>query len=373
MKANCDRAALAHWVQLASSVATQRSPKPALACVKIEATADRMVLVATDLEVGVRLELDKMEVLEPGASLVSADRLNQILRELDAETVSLASSGQETEITAPGARFKMLGDDPADFPNIPAFPETGVLAVPAAELLAMTQRTLFATAKEHTRYALNGVLWDVDGPNLVLVATDGHRLSHVKGKCETAAGVKQNAIVPAKAMALLERCLGLVPDAKAVVQVALNEREILAASPPVDGGRWMLYSRLVDGHFPKYEDLIPKDYDKKLNINTARFSAAVRRAALLTTEESRGIHVKFDPGELTITSRAPEMGEAEVKMAVEYAGEPLEIVFSPGYLLDALKVIASEEFTFLFKTPAKPGLIQEGRLFKYVVMPVSVV
>jgi DNA polymerase-3 subunit beta len=381
MKVNCDRAALTHWVQVASSVATQRSPKPALACVKIEAGPERMTLLATDLEVGVCLELGKMEVREPGAVLVPAERLHLILRELDADTVALASSGTETEISAPGARFKMLGDDPADFPNIPAFPESGVFSMPAAELLAMSQRTLFATAKEHTRYALNGVLWDLDGTSLVLVATDGHRLSHVKGKCEPSAPApkegeapaKHSAIVPAKAMMLLERCLALVPDAKAVVRLAIGEREILASSPPIDGGRWTVYSRLVDGHFPKYEDLIPKDYDKKINVKTAAFLTAVRRAALLTTEESRGIHMKFGAGELTITSRAPEMGEAEVRMPVDYAGEDLEIVFSPNYLLDALKVIASEEFTFQFKTAAKPGLITEGRLFKYVVMPVSVV
>ena len=373
MKVTCDRAALTHWVQAASSVATQRSPKPALACVKIDAEPDRMTLVATDLEVGIRIEMAKMEVQEGGAALVPADRLHQILRELDADTVTLAAAEQETEITAPGARFKVLGDDPADFPNVPEFAEEGGFEVGADDLVAMIERTLFATAREHTRYALNGVLWELEGAQLVMVATDGHRLSLVKGKCKAAEGEKKTAIVPAKAIGLLERCLGMIPEPTAAVRVALGEREILVESPAADGGKWTVYSRLVDGHFPKYEDLIPKDYDKKVALPTEAFHTAVRRAALLTNEESRGVHVQLGQGELVLTSRAPEMGEAEVRMPAEYDGESIEMVFNPLYLVDALKAIDAEEFQFAFKTNTKPGLITEGRLFKYVVMPVSVV
>jgi DNA polymerase-3 subunit beta len=371
MKATCDRAALVHWVQAASAVATRRSPKPILGSVRLDAEPERLTLVATDLEVGVRIELSQIEVADAGAALVPADRLHQILRELDADTVAIESADQETEITAPGARFKMLGDDPDDFPNVPAFPEEGGFEVGADDLLAMIERTLFATAREHTRYALNGVLWEVEGDALVLVATDGHRLSLAKGKCNGGPEEKTAAIVPAKAVALLERTLGMIDDPKAVVRVALSEREILVQSPETDGGRWTVYSRLVEGHFPKYEDLIPADYETKISLPTDAFGAAVRRAALLTTEESRGIHMKLAPQEVVLTSRAPEMGEAEVRLPVEYGGEEIELVFNPSYLIDAMKVIDASEFTFAFKSAAKPGLLSEGRLFKYVVMPVS--
>ncbi len=371
MKVQCDRDALVHWIQAASAVATQRSPKPILGCVRLDAEPERLTLLATDLEVGVRIELSKIEVGEVGTALVPADRFHQILRELDADMVALASADQETEITAPGARFKMLGDDPADFPNVPAFPEEGGFEVGADDLLAMIERTLFATAREHTRYALNGVLWEVEGPSLVLVATDGHRLSLAKGKCSGGPDEKTAAIVPAKAVAMLERVLGMIDDPKAVVRVALNEREVLVQSPETDGARWTVYSRLVEGHFPKYEDLIPSDYDRKVSLPTEAFGAAVRRAALLTNEESRGIHMMLAPDEVILTSRAPEMGEAEVRLPIEYAGDPIELVFNPAYLLDAVKVVDAAEFTFAFKGPAKPGLISEGRLFKYVVMPVS--
>lgn len=373
MKTVCDRAALTRGVQVAAGVVAPKSPKPALGCIKLEARKDRMTLLATDLEVGIRIELDKMEVQEPGDGLVPADRLHGILRELEADTVTLTSTEHETEIVAPGARFKVLGDDPADFPQVPEFPASGAFGVEADDLVGMIRRTLFATAKENTRYALNGVLWEVEGTSVTLVATDGRRLSLVKGKCRDGSEVKRTAIVPSKAMLLIERCLTDLADAKGIVRVVLGEKDILLESPPADGSKRIVYSRLVDGHFPKYDDVIPKDFDKKATLGTQVFLAAVRKAALLTNEESRGVTLKFGGQELMVTSRTPEMGEAEVRIPAEYAGESLEVGFNPTYLMDAVKVIDAQQFVFSFKGPNKPGVITEGRMFTHVVMPVSVV
>jgi DNA polymerase-3 subunit beta len=373
MKTVCDRATLTRAVQVASSVVAPKSPKPALGCIKLEARKERMTILATDLEVGIRVELDKMEVQQPGDGLVPADRLHGILRELEADTVTITSSEQETEIVAPGARFKVLGDNPADFPQVPEFPASGAFSIEADDLVGMIKRTLFATAKENTRYALNGVLWEVEGNSLTLVATDGRRLSFVKGKCKDGPETKKTAIVPSKAMLLIERCLTDTGEAKGPVRVVMGEKDILLESPPSDGGKRIVYSRLVDGHFPKYDDVIPKDAEKKAVLGTAAFVAAVRKAALLTNEESRGVTLKFDGQELVVTSRTPEMGEAEIRMPAEYGAETLEIGFNPQYLMDAVKVIDSEQFTFAFKGPSKPGVITEGRTFIHVVMPVSVV
>ena len=373
MKTVCDRASLTRAVQVAASVVAPKSPKPALGCIKFEAGKERVTLLATDLEVGIRVELDKMEIQQPGDALVPAERLHGILRELEADTVTITSSEQETEIIAPGARFKVLGDNPADFPQVPEFPATGAFTVEAADLVGMIKRTLFATAKENTRYALNGVLWEVEGNNLTLVATDGRRLSLVRGKCKDGPEAKKTAIVPSKAMLLIERCLTDTGEAKGPVRVVISEKDILLESPSTGGGNRIVYSRLVDGHFPKYDDVIPKDCEKKAVLGTAAFVAAVRKAALLTNEESRGVTLKFAEQELVVTSRTPEMGEAEIRMPAEYGGETLEIGFNPQYLMDAVKVIGADQFTFAFKGPSKPGVITEGRTFTHVVMPVSVV
>jgi len=373
MKAACDRATLTRGVQVASGVVAARSPKPALGCIKMEAREDGVTLLATDLEVGIRVRLDKMEVTEPGDGLVPADRFHAILRELEEETISIACTEQETTIEAPNAHFTVLGDDPADFPQVSEFPEEGAFEIGADDLLALAERTLFATAKENTRYALNGVLWEVESKNLTLVATDGRRLSLARGKCSGGPEEKVSAIVPSKAMQLIQRCLADVAEAKDPARVVLGEKEILLAAPRADGASRTVYSRLVDGHFPKYEDVIPKEFDKKATVGTAGFLASVRKAALLTNEESRGVTLKFSTGELVITSRTPEMGEAEIRMAVQYEGEDLEIGFNPAYLMDAAKVVDAEEVTLSFKSPSKPGVLTEGGHFTHVVMPVSIV
>jgi DNA polymerase III subunit beta len=373
MKATCDRVTLTRGVQVASGVVLARSPKPALGCIKMEAQPGKMTLLATDLEVGIRVELDKMDIQQAGEGLVPADRLHSILRELDADTVAITSNQQETEIVAPGARFKVLGDDPADFPQVPEFPASGAFSMAAEDLVALIKRTLFAVAKENTRYALNGILWEVEGTSVTLVATDGRRLSLARGKCKDGPAAKTTAIVPSKAMQLIERCLADLAEKEAVVRVVLREKDILLESPPIDGGKRIVYSRLVDGHFPKYEDVIPRDFDKKATLDTQGFLAAVRKAALLTNEESRGVTMKFSGQELIITSRTPEMGEAEVRIPVEYSGEAMEVGFNPAFLVDAAKVIDAQQFVFSFKGPSKPGLISEARLYTHVVMPVSVV
>jgi len=373
MKAACDRVTLTRGVQVASGVVALRSPKPALGCIKMVAEKGAITLLATDLEVGIRIELKKMDVQEEGMGLVPAERFHAILRELEEDTVAVSSTEQETTITAPGSHFKILGDNPEDFPQVPEFPESGAFSVGADDLLTLAERTLFATAKENTRYALNGVLWEVDGRNLTLVATDGRRLSLAKGKCKDGPEKKATAIVPSKAMQLMVRCLTDSTEATGTARVVIGEKEILVEAPPGEGGSSVIYSRLVDGHFPKYEDVIPKDFDKKATMGTGAFLAAVRKAALLTNEESRGVMLKFSGGELVITSRTPEMGEAEIRMAVVYEGDDLEIGFNPQYLMDAAKVIDAEEMAFTFKGPSKPGVILEGKTFTHVVMPVSIV
>ncbi len=374
MKAICDRASLTHWVQLAAGIASARSPKPALACLRIEARPDGMTLLATDLEVGLRVFLDKMEVQEAGVVLIPADRLSRILSELDADQVTLTGTDQDTEIVAPGSRFKVLGDNPEDFPEVPAFPESGAFQTGAEDLQGLIQRTVFATAKENTRYALNGVLWEAEQTKLTLIATDGRRMSVVHGKCQDGPEAKVSAIVPSKAMGLLERCLGTLDDPKAAVRVALGEKDALVESPPAeDGATWTVYSRLVDGHFPKFEDVIPKDLDKKVDLPTEEFTRAVRRAALLTNEESRGIQLRFTSGELVVSSRTPEMGEAEIRMPIEYGDEDLEIGFNPAFVLDAVKVMDADACQIALKSSAKPGVLTEGKLFTYVLMPVTVV
>src|SRR5690606_26307909 len=206
----------------------------------------------------------------------------------------------------------------------------------------------------------NGVLVEREGNKLSMVATDGHRLALARGACKSATNEPRSAIVPSKALNLLLR---LFDDAEQTVRIQIVDNQILFATDQA-----LLVSNLVEGNFPPYKDVIPKEGDKRASLATDVFASAVRRAALLTNEESKGVRMAFGPEGLTISSRAPEMGEAEVSVEVpEYAGDPIEIGFNPGYLLDALKVVDENQVQFEFKAPNKPGVLRTGPNFLYVV------
>ena len=367
MKVLCDRARLNDAFQIVQSVVNPRSPKPALQCVKIEAAKKQVRLLATDLEVGARVVLTEgMQADEPGEVLLPADRTAAILKELTSDKVSLTVQDRNATLETDDSKFTLMGDDPADFPAVPDFGKDGATEVEAATLIKMIQRTVFATAREAARYALNGVLWEIHGKEIRLIATDGHRLAVAKGQCKgsKSAGLV-SAIVPTKAVHLIERSIA---DAE-TVEIQIGEKELL-----VRAGNVVIYSRLVDGHFPKYEDVIPKDSDKKVELNTAAFQGAVRRAALLTNEESRGVKITFTKNEAVLSSRAPEMGEARTTVAASMSGDEkqFEIAFNPYFIIDVLKVIESETFTLQLKSANKPGLIRAGTHYEHVLMPVNI-
>lgn len=382
MKVIADRAALLDAVNLVSGVVAARTPKPQWQCVKLSAKksgkAGELVLAATDGEVSLRLSVGQVEVQQTGDALVPADKLRAIVSAEEHEpTLTLESDQDACWIRGADAKFKVLGYPPGDFPEFDragkdAKPKA-VLAQPASLFTQMIARTLFAVARETSRYAINGVLLKREGKKLEMVATDGRRLALSR---HTIPGEKDPApidcIIPAKAMTLLQRLLG---DPDEPVQLSVTDSQVhFAIGAGAGAPRAFLASNLVEGTFPPYEEVIPKDQDKRVVFDRDVLSSAVRRAALLTNEESRGVRMKFDAGEkrVELSSRAPEMGEAEVQVDVaSYEGDGIEIGFNPSFLTDALKVIPDPQVIVELKAPNKPGLVKSGSDFLYVVMPVN--
>lgn len=364
MKVICDRGALLEALNLVGGVIVSRTPKPALACVKLTAGDDALQLAGTDAEAAVRLSTGRVEVQEAGEALVPADKLHQIVRESIDPTVTLETEGEVAHIRGQDSHFKIFGQPVGDFPPVPEFPGEADFQLSAAELHRLISQTLFAAARENSRYAINGVLMEREGNKLSMVATDGHRLALARGQCKGLTDEARPAIMPTKALNLVLR---LFDDAEQTVQIKLGDSQILFASDEA-----LLASSLVEGDFAPYKDVIPKDGDKKATLPTDAFISGVRRAALLTNEESKGVRMSFSSEGLTLSSRAPEMGEAQINVEVaEYAGEPVEIGFNPAYLLDALKVVDESQVHFEFKAGNKPGLLRTGPGFLYVVMPVN--
>jgi len=256
MKVTCDAKSLADSLALVTSVVPARSPKPVLANVKLAATDGSLELVATDLEVGIRRTLADVKVDEAGEVLLPAAQASNIVREATAKTVELATDGRSCVISYTGATYDLPCDDPADFPEVPGFNDKNAVTVGAGDLKQMIERTKFAAAREQARYALNGILFALKGETLKLVATDGRRLALAKGKAKNKGGIEAQPIIPTKAMELLDK---LMADADEKVQVEVGDSHVVAKT-----AAGTLYSRLVEGHFPSYEEVIPKDCDKEL-------------------------------------------------------------------------------------------------------------
>jgi DNA polymerase-3 subunit beta len=366
MKLNFNRAALADALGILTSVVPSRTPKPILHCVQISADKKGVRICATDLEVGINYAIAGVQVEETGEVVVPADRLAAIVRESMDEVLLLQAADGACKVEGADSHFTIFGQEPGQYPAVPGFDGKPDMEIALHNLQEGIRQCLFATAKESTRYALNGVLWEIKGKKLSLVATDGRRLARCKVNLTSAPNeqaAKAKIIVPAKTMALLDRISGSEKD---VVAVKLVDNQIIFSCANV-----VISSSLVEGNFPKYEDIIPADYDKKITLPTEAALSAVRRSALLTSEESRGIKLAIGKGKIVFSGRAPEAGDAQVEMAVDYKAEPIEVGFNPQFLIEALRVIKTPEFEMELGQSDRPGLIKSGANFLYVLMPIN--
>ncbi|MBT8485011.1 MAG: DNA polymerase III subunit beta [Phycisphaerales bacterium] len=368
MKVICDRGALVDVVNNVTSVVASRTPSPVLQCVKLTAADGVLALAATDLEVALRACVEAVEVESDGEVLIPADKLAQIVRNSADTTLTIESDDHTVHIRGEDSHFTIFGYDPKEAPPGRPFDNSRLdCELDGSTFHRLISRTLFAAAAEHSRYAINGILFDREGRQIRMVATDGRRLALARGRCEASDG-KATCIIPAKALSLLNK-LARDPDTK--ISIALEENQAVFRIGESEHAA-VLATNLVEGTFPPFEDVIPKDQDKKVTFDVEILRSAIRRAALLTNEESKGVRMSFTGEGLTLTSRAPEMGEAEIHVDLDaYEGDPVEIGFNPGFITDALKVIDAGEVLIELKAANKPGVLKTGSEFTYVVMPVN--
>ncbi len=367
MKVTFNRSALAEALGLMTSVVPSRTPKPVLRCVRIACSGKEMRIYATNLELGLDYLVSEVEVEQDGEAVLEAERLAAIVRESAEDVLVLESSDTTCEIRGADSHFTIYGQDPKQYPKLPSFGSGQAhITISLEQLHAGIEQCLFATAKESSRYAINGVLWEVKGKKLLLVATDGRRLARCRVELQQAPATdvaQQKIIVPAKTMALLQK---VGAHDKENVAVKLVDNHVLLSCANV-----VVSSNLVEGNFPKYEDIIPADHDKKLTLSTETALSGVRRAALLTSEESKGIKLSLKSDALMFSGSSPEAGAAEVSMPVEYSGEPIDIGFNPEFLKDVLRVIRTSDFELELGQADRPGVIKSGADFLYVLMPIN--
>lgn len=368
MKATCEREKLAHAFQVAASVAPARSPKPILQNVKLEATADRAILMGTDLEVGIRVEALGFNVESPGSVVLPRDRFGKILSESSDEKLSLESDGSKVMVRGQRSEFQLPCENPDEFPNVIAFEETKYHELPARFFREVIRRTVYATDSESSRYALGGVLLELTADGLTAVATDGRRLTRQEGPAKSVGGhsTGENAtIVPTRAMQLIERALG---DSEDELRLAIRENDVL-----LQGGRTTIYSRLVEGRYPKWRDVFPRrDGMKKIELTVGPFYAAVRQAAIVTSDDRRGVDFTFGNGKAVLAGHGAEYGEAHVELPVAYDDAEIGITLDPKFLGEFLRVLDPEQgFTIELRDADSAALCVTDDGYAYVIMPLA--
>ena len=363
MKLTADRQALHTAFQHVGGIITSTISRPIYENVKLEATGDGVYLSATDLEVGLRVKAEKIKVEEEGAVLIPEDRIAPLLRTTPDETVSL--DGDESGITLKSSdgRFHILGQDPADFADIPPLPDGAPVEIDPAVLNYMVSRTSFATAEEKGRYALNGVLLMLDEEGTFeMVAADGARLANVEKKASNPEGQTIDCIVMKKGIQQAAR-LGGLSDEPLCIQV--TENQFLAENSV---GR--MSCQLVEGQFPNYREVIPRENKNKAVFPTKAVLNALRRASFLTSEQTRAVDFGLSEDSLILTSQSPDLGDAEVRVQIDYSGDEADISFNPQYIEDVLEIVERESVKFEFNDRRSPCLLRSGVDYKYVVSPV---
>lgn len=367
MKITCDREKLLAAWQIARNVAPSRSPKPILQNIKLEVQGDRAMLLATDLEIGVRIEVPGVEAEQPGSILLPVARFGSILSEAGDANLRIESDGQTIHVRGDRSEFKLPAADPHEFPAVVEFSEAKYQTASARLVKELIRRTVFATDNESSRYALGGVLLEFAADKITAVGTDGRRLAKMEGPASSVGDhhqIEGMTIVPSKAMTLIERTL-TEPDAE--VQIAARGNDVL-----VRCGRITIYSRLVEGRFPRWRDVVPQRNAHKIEMVVGPLHSAVRQAAIVTSEESRGIDFTFVDGRMVLSARAADAGQARVELPIDYSGGEVSITLDPRFVSDFLRVLDQEKpITFDLKDSDAAALLLTDDGYNYVIMPLA--
>jgi DNA polymerase-3 subunit beta len=343
MKLTIEKVDLQRGLARLQAIVEKRSSMPILANVLVTASgkgdSGRLELAATDLEVGIRGS-QAAKVQKPGALTISARKLYDIVRELPDEAIQLeATPNAYLDIRCGRSRFTLAGTAAEEYPSLPDFAPGRMVRLQAAVLSQMIEGTMYAASMDETRYNLNGVYFEVlaETGRIRMVATDGHRLALVERTAGSdVSGLASGVIVPRKGLAELKR---LVDEEDAdEVEIGFEGNSGL-----VRKGDVTLVMRLIEGEFPNYKQVIPKQCDHHLTVSADSLVRALRRVALLSAEHSRAVKVELADGKLQLSSRTPDLGDAQEEIDVDYAGPTISIGFNARYLLDCLSALGAKE------------------------------
>jgi len=337
MKFKIDRDELLRGLGRIQAIIERRGTLPILANVLIDTRSDAVTLAATDLEVGVVATLPAT-VETVGSATLGAKKLFEIIRELDGSDVTLAlDDASRVAIDSGPAHFSLLSISPEEYPSLPSGEGIEFVSLEAGLLASMIDRTLYATSTDETRYNLNGVYMEGhDSKRVRFVATDGHRMAKIDRTLQEPVGfLDKGIIMPRKGVSEIRK---LCDETDGGVEIGLGDGFLIVRRPDL-----LLTSRLIDGEFPNYQQILPKDHKFRLVLERERLIHAVRRISLMAHERSHGFRFALTDGQVELSASNPDLGEARESIPVEYTGDGVETGFNARYVLDTLGAMTSKE------------------------------
>jgi DNA polymerase-3 subunit beta len=371
MKFKINRDHFSNGLAQVLNVVGSKAAMPILSNVLIEAEKDYISLTTTNLDLGIRCKI-KAEVKEGGSVTLPVKRLATIVRELPNVDVSFDSTAShQVKIASGGSNFRIMGIGAEEFPKLPDSTDDKTFTLEQGELATMLSNVSYAQSSDETRYILNGVYFNFKDDRLALVATDGRRLALVSKELPVAAESAGAIILPAKTVGELLRLLGKGDK----LTIAFNERR---AAFQIETGKdnsgltdsIYLFSKVVEGNYPNYQQVIPKETHQRIKLERELFLQCVHRAALVTSEKSNSVKIKLTANLLEITASSPDFGESHESMAISYSGPDLQVAFNPQFVMDPLRALTKDEVFFEVKDEVSPGVFKTLESFVCVIMPV---
>jgi len=336
---------------------------PVLSNILFEAGQDGVWMSGTDLDVAVRVKV-LADVKSQGTLTAPGKKLQEIARELPDEPVEVTTRGDQIELKCGRSRFKLNGLPADEFPTLAEVDFSQGLTVSGKDVHSLIQHTSFAVSTEESRPILNGVLWELRDGEMKMVATNGHRLARMGVKVPSSGTAPADFIVPPAALGQVQR---LFRDGDEI-QVARSENHLGFKATTTE-----VYTRLIEGTYPNYEQVIPRDNDKLATIDKKALESAVRRMAVVASDQTHRIRLKFEPNRVHLNVLTPDLGEGHDELEISYDGEELEIGFNANYLLEVLRYMPSEEVKVAFKAPERAATLEpvgaEAPDYLCLVMP----
>lgn len=362
MKICSSKQDLLKGIQTAQSAISAKATLPILSNILIETKSGGLQLTATDLDIGISC-FTPAKILEKGSITVPSKKIGEIVRELPEDDIIIEVKKNDTVVLTCGeCMFRLIGLTADQFPKLPKLQDKQSLVLEQSTLKDMLVKTSFAMSFDETRYVLSGTLFIIDNNSITAVATDGRRLALVKKDLNQKIGFEKRIIIPHKTISELNKILSGGQDVKLI----FGENQVLFQLQDV-----MIISRLIEGEFPKYQEVIPKQIKERMIINREGFLSGVKRASLLTSPESQSIKIDIFKDKMVISKVAPNIGEAKDEINIEYKGKEISTGFNPHYLIDVLRNIDQEEVVMELTGAETPGVIRTPDNYIYVVLPMQ--